>query len=454
MKFLLQVVCCLSIVLFNNQSSIASPLNGSDKVYFIQLAASSEPDLKQFKNVKRYGYLHTSTTNSGVQKVLLGSYTSKSLAKSTLSKVKARGHKDAFVISQPLDQNGKVYSVQFISYAYSTAIDWEKFNLMGDVRIDPSSGKIKLMRGTFYDQESARSYARTIESEGYKGAFIREINEGVLLWPNNNFFVTTGTLASSTSTTSHSTTSHSTTTATTATSNDGFADPYKSTIYTSLSTYEKEQVVYLDGVLSIKQNGGFIPLKSYVPGSLTGSTITTPGNVITTPAAPATTAPTTAAPAPVTSPTTIAAPPVTTPATPTYTTPAAPTMTQIDPVSTPTIGAEEQIIIQSTPNVAIATQGTSEENLAMNTGITAKGGEMAAATYKIQLTAVSMYDPLKFSNVDHLGTVGMEDTDSGVKRVMLGTFVTKEDAAQALNQIKGKGFNNAYIVEYSNGVRK
>lgn len=437
----MQVVCCLAFIVFNNQSILASPPNGSDQIYLIQLAASSDPDMTKFKNVKRYGYLYTSTTNSGIQKILLGSYTTKSAAKSVLSKVKARGYKDAFLTTQPLDPNGKVYSVQFISYAYSTTIDWEKFSMMGDVRVDPSAGKIKLMRGTFYDQESARSYAKTIEAEGYKGAFIRQLNEGVLLWPDHNFFVTKGSLASTGSTigTTTSTSTHVTTTSTTTTNltPDGFEDPYKSTIYTSLSRYEKDQVVYLDNVLSIKQDGKIIPLKNYVPGSLSNTTITTPPPAIA-PAAPISTPSTTNVVAPAVE----TAPAV-------HTTP---TTTQIAPVTAPSIG-EEHVVIKSTPSVELATQGEPTETVAM-TDMTAKGVDMAAATYKIQLTAVSMFDPLKFENVDHLGTVDMEDTNAGVKRVMLGTFVTKEDAAQALNQIKEKGFNNAYIVEYANGTRK
>jgi len=441
MKFLIQVVCCLAIVLFNNQSINAFPLNGSDQIYLIQLAASSEPDLKQFKNIKRYGYIYTSTTNTGIQKVLLGSFTTKSAAKSVLSKVKARGHKDAFLTTQPIDPNGKIYSVQMISYAYATSIDWEKFNRMGDVRIDPSAGKIKLMRGTFYDQESARSYAKSVESEGYKGAFIREINEGVLLWPDHNFYVTTGTLATSTSATHTSTSTSPTSTSTNSTvSTTGaltYADPYKSPIYTSLSSFEKEKVIYLDGVLSIKQYGKIVPLKDYVPGTLTGSTITTPGNAVITPA-PTNVVPTSA---PTSATTTVVT--------------GEPSVTQIEPVTAPVIVGEEQVIMQSTPNVAVATQGTlSTSPVAINNDMTAKGVNRAAATYKIQLTAVSMYDPLKFSSVDYLGTVDTEDTASGVKRIMLGTFVTKEDASQALNQIKEKGFGNAYIVEYDNGTRK
>ncbi len=436
MKFLMQVVCCLAFVFFNNQSTSASPQNGSDQIYLIQLAASSDPDLKKFNNVKRYGYVYTSTTNTGIQKILLGSYKSKSSAKSVLTKVKAKGYKDAFITSQPLDPNGKVFSVQFISYAYSTKIDWEKFQMMGDVRIDPSAGKIKLMRGTFYDQESARSYAKTIESEGYKGAFIRELNEGVLLWPDNNHFVSTGTLASTTTTgTGTATTSSSVTTATTG--NDGFADPYKSSIYTSLSTFEKEQVVYLDGVLSIKQNGKFIQLKNYVPGTLTG-TISSPTNASST----TTTTTRPIAPTPTATPTT-------------------PSVSQIEPVSTPTM-IDDHVVLKSTPSEAVAAQEvavveqpiSTQPAIAMNNGMTAKGGDLAAATYKIQLTAVTIFDPLKFSNIDHLGTVDMENSEAGVKRIMLGTFVTKEDAAQALNQIKEKGFQKAYIVEYNNGTRR
>jgi|GEM_PF-982869 len=431
MKFLLQVVCCLAILMFNNQSTSASPLNGGDQIYLIQLAASSDPDLKQFKNVKRYGYLYTSSTNTGVQKVLLGSYTSKSAAKSILNKVKAKGHKDAYITSQPLDPNGKVYSVQIISYAYATAIDWDKFRQMGDVRIDPSSGKIKLMRGTFYDQESARSYAKSIESEGYSGAFIRQLNEGVLLWTDNNFFVSEGNMATTTTRSSISTSAISTTSAPITTNTSGYEDPYKSPIYTSLSTFEKEKVVYLDNVLSIKQYGKIIPLKDYVPGTLSSSTTTAPGNAVIT--------------------NTTTAPIITT--TQVITTPQ-PVTAPIAPVTAPSMVVADQ----TAPSVPVTTHspavGSELTMSPIGTGMTSKGGMAVAATYKIQLTAVSMYDPLKFSNVDYLGTVDKEDTDSGVKRVMLGTFVTKEDAAQALNQIKEKGFNNAYIVEYNNGIRK
>lgn len=438
MKYLFLTIC-FALNILSNVNAHTTANQSDEAVYAIQLAASSQPDLTKFKSVKRYGYLYTASTNSGTQKILLGTFTSRSSAKSTLAKVKAKGFKDAYISTTPLISDSKVYSVQFISYAYSNVIDWEQFSYLGDVRIDATGGKVKLLSSIFYDKESARAHASTLASEGYPGAFIREINEGMLLSPYDNFVSTPYTLSSSeTISTGTSTVSHSST--------SSFADPYQSSVYTNLSEAEKDLVVYLDGVLNIKQNNAFVPLSSYTPGSQTMTATTT--EIVTQPSTVTYSEPTVvhSTTQPVTQPT----------ATVFYGddfTPKGGTVIYTEPIKeTAPVGTvvySEPVVETAPSNIVVEQPATT----VVSSIPSSSNSYYSGVVYKVQITAVKMFDPLKFSSVENLGTVDVESNASGVNRVLLGTFFSQTEAKEKLAKIKAHGFDQAYVVEYKDGIR-
>ncbi len=73
--------------------------------------------------------------------------------------------------------------------------------------------------------------------------------------------------------------------------------------------------------------------------------------------------------------------------------------------------------------------------------------------YKIQLGAYRSPDMAAFNKLKDLGFVDTETTSTGVKRVILGSFTDKTNVDQALLELKHRGYGDAFVVKYKNGLR-
>ncbi len=372
---LLAVLIAIMIGSFSLTASAAP--NGGTPLYSIQLGASAKPNLDKFSKLKKYGHLYTVDVGNGMQRILLGTYSSKSKATRVLSSVKSKGFKDAFLSANTLGSD-EVYVVQFMSYSYGEKINWNKLQEVGTIQVDPSDGKIKVINGSFSEKYVADSHIQNLKVLGYNDAFVRKINADKLL----NIGINYGN---------------------TITSSGGEVPIFEDMpIYSQLSEYERKSVVILDGIYSIhdKANNTFIPLNQYTPGSIGGY-------VVSSPTTPTYSAPTTTYPSTTTT---------TYPSTTTY--PTTTTSTVYEPATT-------------AADVYVA----------------------SSVSYKIQLAAVRNYDDVLFNTVRSLGTVSREDNGQGIQRVLLGDYYDISSAQTALNAAKSNGFNGAYIVTYTNGVR-
>lgn len=77
----------------------------------------------------------------------------------------------------------------------------------------------------------------------------------------------------------------------------------------------------------------------------------------------------------------------------------------------------------------------------------------AGTEYKIQLGAYRSPDMAAFNKLNDLGYVDTETTSTGVKRVIIGSFTDKTNVEQALLQLKQRGYGDAFVVKYKNGLR-
>lgn len=73
--------------------------------------------------------------------------------------------------------------------------------------------------------------------------------------------------------------------------------------------------------------------------------------------------------------------------------------------------------------------------------------------YKIQLGAYKDADLTRFSSLNDLGYLDIESTAKGMQRIILGGFMDNDNVEEALYQVKQRGFNDAFVVKYQNGLR-
>jgi hypothetical protein len=116
------------------------------------------------------------------------------------------------------------------------------------------------------------------------------------------------------------------------------------------------------------------------------------------------------------------------------------------PVSTPV--KTEPEVTKTTPPVETKTTPTETKTSTTSTpASTAKS--TSGLVYKVQLSA-SATDPgkSKFSSAGNV-TISRED---GLYKVLVGSFSSKEEAIEKMNQLKSSGWNG-FVVKYQNGVR-
>jgi len=360
---------------------------GNELRYAIQLGASTQPNLAKYKSLKRYGHLYSVDANNGMQRIMLGKFTSRTKADKALKSVKAKGFKDAFVSGGKVSGN-KVYTVQYASYLSTDKINWNKLQEIGTAQIDAADGKIKVLSGTFSEKATADEHARGLRGMGYKDAFVRQVNEGTLLNVGTNY--SSGEVIISTSVSSGS---------------DKGTLMENLPIYSKLSTYERDNIVLLDGRYHIKlASNNFVLLSDYTPGTI--------GGVVTT-----------------SQPTVVAR--------------------SYDPVVTIQQPTTTTSTVYTSPTTKVYT-GTGGGTVISSTVSSAPVG---STDYRIQLAAVRNYDSTQYGSVQPYGNVTLEPTGNGLNRVMLGNFSTVDEARAVLNSAKSTGFPGAYILRYDSGVR-
>jgi len=81
------------------------------------------------------------------------------------------------------------------------------------------------------------------------------------------------------------------------------------------------------------------------------------------------------------------------------------------------------------------------------------GNPINALEYKIQLGAFKNPSLSRFESLNDLGYIEIESSSSSAQKVVLGKFVDKGFAYDILQQVRDRGFRDAFIVVYQNGER-
>lgn len=108
------------------------------------------------------------------------------------------------------------------------------------------------------------------------------------------------------------------------------------------------------------------------------------------------------------------------------------------------------VIASSTPTKTTTNTNPSSTS---STTTTSTSSNLNAEVFKIQIKIVNTYNEIDFASVKDLGKLNTESTGSGFSRVLIGDFATLNDAKVVLKYAKERGFEDAYIVAYKNGVR-
>jgi len=92
-----------------------------------------------------------------------------------------------------------------------------------------------------------------------------------------------------------------------------------------------------------------------------------------------------------------------------------------------------------------------------NSTIRTSAPRLTGTYFKVQLIAVSNFDPnhRRYRDVKDLGRLDTEFIiDRGLTRVLMGDYMSKEEAFDMLNAVQQNGFSGAFVVRYMDGERQ
>ncbi len=425
----------LYILLLLGVALNASPTNAT-QLYSVQVDAVFSPDLAIYAHLTQYGFLHTQTTDTGLRRILLGSYKSAAQAEQVRQKVLENGYTNALVQTTDISSFTNVYCIQLGMYKYTSGLIWTKYGVLNDLRVEATNGRVKLFSGVFYNKKEAQNYREKVASHGFTSAFVTSVNEGALLHPTEYNFrpepeeesIVSGEAPPVQASPISAPTPSRPPTPTVSSSS--LEELYNSELYLKLSEQERMNVSIIDGKLFIKQNNQFIALTQY-----------TPGEPMTKPAS--TTSPTSTKEIPASKTVTKA-------------------MSEVERIfsnynNTPPPPSKPSSTANSKDKMVSAVKSRTNAEPAPTRGMLppAKGNSSTVLNdFRIQLGAVRSFNPLQFAPLDHLGTFSVEPIgNQGAKRVILGNFASLSEAREVQVEVIAQGYQHATIFIYENGRR-
>ena len=150
--------------------------------YTIQIASYKDAEYEDFKKIHKIGYLYEQTAPNGLTRLMMGVYSSSSLATSALAKVKAQGYKDAFLQKMPIDEKDAVYIVQLATMDWDAPVVWSDWQKMAGSKFvaQLSDEKLRLAVGGFKTEEEAEAVFQKLRPQAPRDMFVKKVSAKVL----------------------------------------------------------------------------------------------------------------------------------------------------------------------------------------------------------------------------------------------------------------------------------
>jgi len=174
-RLLLCLLCSVLLPLFLQAQTTTN-------AYFIQIASYTDPQMKQFESISKFGYIFSELQDNKLYRVMMGTYSSYNAAKKIQTQLQAKGFKDAFVVQVPIVDEDGVYIVQIATLPQKAPIywgDWQR--LSPQIMVQMSDDQLRISRGPFYSKEDANKAMADIQQKGGRNdVFVRVVSSKFL----------------------------------------------------------------------------------------------------------------------------------------------------------------------------------------------------------------------------------------------------------------------------------
>ncbi len=148
--------------------------------YAVHVGNFMEARGEDFASLRSIGFVYASPVESGVSRIMLGGYDSKTAADKAVNAVRAKGYPNAYAQQIFLNEGMNVTIIQIGTEKSSTRINWTRYAAAGDLYGIIGPDDIRIVTGPYANADEARKKLDAVRKSGFKDAFIRVSNSMTL----------------------------------------------------------------------------------------------------------------------------------------------------------------------------------------------------------------------------------------------------------------------------------
>lgn len=149
--------------------------------YTVNVGTFVDAKSPQFDDIRPLGFVYAYDMEGGLSQVYLGGFDDQGRADKAAESVRNKGYRSAYVEERPLAQGQVVTVIQLATRETDKLIDWETFQNYKPIFGIINDGQIKILTGIYPDVESAKGALATIRSGAFKDAFVKNVNNTLLI---------------------------------------------------------------------------------------------------------------------------------------------------------------------------------------------------------------------------------------------------------------------------------
>lgn len=168
----------LLVLLF---SLAATQTLAAQDLFTVRVGLFRDVKIAEFAALKPQGFVYGIPAENNTTEVFVGHYNDQSKALSIAANLLEQGYRNAQAFALPVGITTPVSYVQFSLHSGSRPIEWSALERAGQLFVASTEGTTKIMTGPYPTPQAAASALSSIQSLGYRDAFVKTIDPARLI---------------------------------------------------------------------------------------------------------------------------------------------------------------------------------------------------------------------------------------------------------------------------------
>lgn len=157
-----------------------SMLGYAQSFYTVHVGTFVNAKSTDFDPIRKLGFVYAYPMDGDLTQVFLGGYDDKATAQKAANQLKLLDY-NAYVMERDLKQGRTVTIIQIATRNLNQPIEWTSFEPFGQLYAIVGEDKLKIATGIFTNIDDAKPQLAAIQKAGYKDAFVKKVNEVLLV---------------------------------------------------------------------------------------------------------------------------------------------------------------------------------------------------------------------------------------------------------------------------------